>query len=81
MTGGGFEIDRHITILNNTYPYSPVKELNADWKYDYILPHSFSVLNKYIAGDLVSGFSDDVGYTFESEIKKLVERILSNEPD
>lgn len=79
MTGGDFGVDRNITILNNAHPYSPVEELLADWKYDYILPHSFSVQNNYIAGDLLSGFTDDIGYTFECEVKNIVERIIQHE--
>lgn len=65
----------NIRVLNNTHPYSPVEELHADWKYDYILPHSFSVQNngfEYEDGKYVT-VSDEEFERIKTEKDKTVQ--------
>lgn len=77
LRGGNFRFDQHITVLNNTYAYSPATQLNRDWHYDYILPHCPTAYDKYLSGRLIHKLPEQAGYSFEQGITEIAERMVA----
>lgn len=79
--GENFHVEKQIKIACPVYEVSPIKEAEAlAGGFDYILPFSYEVMSKFIAGDLLENFTQISGQQYEREVKKLCERIVE-EPD
>lgn len=76
LRGGDFHFDEHITVVNNTHPYSPMGQLNRDWHFDYNIPHCPSAYDKYLSGDLIHKLQDESGYLFDRAVTEIAERMV-----
>lgn len=71
-----YRFDEHITVLGNIHDVSPVSEvISVSSKYDYTLYYSPEIENRFIAGELLSGFRTSAGRSFEKNIRRLAEEI------
>lgn len=77
MRGGNFLCDQHISVLNNAYANSPVEQMRKDWNFEFVFPHSLSAYSKMVAGQLVQKLDGQEGYEFETELKRLSERVVT----
>lgn len=75
LSRGSFCRNR-VGILNNVFPYSPVEQLQADYDFPFVLPHSRGVYTKYCGGELLRGFDDAQGIAFQKTIRTLYERVV-----
>ena len=68
-----YKFDRHITVLGNVHEVSPVSEImSVSGKYDYVLPYSSEIENRYIGGELLRDMKRSVSRKFESKIRQMV---------
>lgn len=81
--GGGinFKPEEQIKIINKSSDDVPIAEMSDIISPDYILPESFEVKNKVIAGDTVSDFDFKYGVSFGEKIKDIVTHILKRGND
>lgn len=78
--GDNFHVDRHIKIACPVHDTTPIKEAAAlAGGFDFILPYTLEVHNKFSAGELLKSFKELPGQKYEQEISKLYERILKDE--
>ncbi len=82
LTDSKFKIDSHIKVLSNITPKSPVDAVcKRTGDFDFYLPYSVDVYEKFIEGSELKGFrkqsflNDNNGYRYEQEISKLAERV------
>lgn len=83
LTDSKFKIDSHIKVLSLITPKSPVDAIcKRTGDFDFFLPYSVEVAEKFIEGSEIKGFpkqsflSDNSGFRFEREITKLTERVI-----
>lgn len=71
-----YKFEEQISILGNVREVSPVSEImSVSGRYDYVLPYSPEVENKFIAGELLSGLKHSKGRAFEKQIAALAKGI------
>lgn len=75
LRSGSFQTEEWITVLNNTYDYSPAKQVAKDLGAQYILPHCPEAYGKYLTGDPILRLYGRAGHRFEEEIKKLAKEV------
>lgn len=74
------DVARHIKVASPVFKTTPIKQAELSFNgFDFVLPFSSGVYDKFSAGELLSGFTETDGIKFESEIKKLTRRIMENE--
>lgn len=71
-----YKFDSQITVLGNVHNVSPVSEvMSVSGKYDYVLPYSSEIENRYIAGELLCDMKRSVSMRFERQIRDMAKGI------
>lgn len=71
-----FDFENHIKVVGNVKNVSPVSELMAvSGKFDYVLPYSPEVENRFIGGELLTRLNRMASREFSKEIKRLAKMI------
>lgn len=78
LRGGAFG-EEHITVLSNAYAYSPAKQMQKDYGFDYILPHCKDAYGAFIGGKLIKNLWNKDGVVFTKALKELEERVSGHE--
>lgn len=74
-----FNTDCHIKIASSVRRTTPIDAVSATFGgFDYILPMSDEVYDKFCGGELLNGFHDFSGIAYEKEIERLTERVIQN---
>lgn len=74
-----FDINNHIMVVGNVKNVSPLTELmRVSGKYDYVLPYSPEIENRYIGGELLTDLKRMASRDFSKEIKRLAKRIVED---
>ena len=73
-------VDKQIRIISPVHSFSPLdRALSVAGQPEYILPFSTDVYSRSIAGQLIAGCRDRSGIEYDSRVRQLAERIISDE--
>ncbi|MEG1761144.1 MAG: AAA family ATPase [Hydrogenoanaerobacterium sp.] len=83
LSDSKFKTDRHIKVLSNIMPKSPVDAICKKLgDFDFFMPYSSEAAEKFIEGSEIKGFikqsflDDNSGYRFEHELNKMIEKVM-----
>lgn len=74
-----FAVDRHITILNPAWGYTPTADaVSLFGKTDFVLPWAAQVAERQVAGRLLSHFDSPSAISFERVIAQLYDKVVEH---